>query len=93
MAQRTSITLPIKDAELIYAVLVDAGTAKLRSLADIGLGSGGVGTIELQLANQLQERIKVVKAKNREGQGQDSYPSDKPQAQVPQVRYPQEAGR
>jgi len=68
MPKRTSITLPIRDAELIHAALVDAGGAKLRSMADMGLSGTltGLGGIELQLANQLQERIKEVRARNRE---------------------------
>jgi hypothetical protein len=69
MAKRTSITLPIRDAELIHAVLMDAGSVKLRSLADSGLAGinmSGMGSIELQLARQLLERIKSAKSKNHD---------------------------
>jgi hypothetical protein len=54
--RKTSITVPIRDANLIQAALTDAGLAKLKALGDRATMSGA-GSVELQLALQLQERI------------------------------------
>lgn len=88
---RTSLTLPLKDAEMIAAVLIDVGTTKLRQMKEVGLaGTGGVGCIELQLATQLAERVAEIRQRNsdvkeealKESMGSPMRPQDNQQEAV-----------